>query len=127
MYCVLASVIAVVESEWGFEPLRQSYYLIKRMKLTCLSLLLLYGFAIWFVVLGFSYIIFFFGRSEWSYFDLLQVANISLQVAMFTVQFVAASTVLYLYNGEWVLAIADENYSSSAMDDELKLARDSKV
>lgn len=127
MYCVLASVIAVVESEWGFEPLRQSYYLIKRMKLTCLSLLLLYGFAIWFGVLGFSYIIFFFGRSEWSYFDLLQVANISLQVAMFTVQFVAASTVLYLYNGEWVLAIADENYSSSAMDDELKLARDSKV
>lgn len=124
---MLASVIAVVESEWGFEPLRQSYYLIKRMKLTCLSLLLLYGFAIWFVVLGFSYIIFFFGRSEWSYFDLLQVANISLQVAMFTVQFVAASTVLYLYNGEWVLAIADENYSSSAMDDELKLARDSKV
>ncbi|CAK9142362.1 unnamed protein product [Ilex paraguariensis] len=92
----LASVIVVVESKWGIEPLRRSTHLMKGMKGLWLSILLLYGFPI--------------GFFSW---------------ANSTPVILVANTVLYMYckafHGELALQSGDEfapEYTSVPIDDD---------
>lgn len=119
----LSPVIAVVESKWGFEPLRRSAYLIRGMKLVSLSLMLLFK-----VIIGFSV----WSGSSSSSFDngwesiafIVQTVLSSTFVTMFMLYSLVTNAVLYMYckalHGELVWEIAQEfgrEYVSLPFDD----------
>ncbi|KAK3027390.1 hypothetical protein RJ639_040188 [Escallonia herrerae] len=123
----LASVVVVAESKWGLEPLRRSSYLIRGMRSVALSLLLLYGASIGFFVWGnSSLLVNLNGDSGWrSWAAVVETVLSSSFVTLFMLNYVAASTVLYMYckalHGELASEIAEEfarEYVSLPFDDE---------
>lgn len=110
----LGSVIVVVESKWGVEPLQRSYYLLSGMKGVALSMLLFYGLAIGFLVWGCSTSVANAGQasgwSRWAF--VLQTVVSSAFVTLLMLHNVAANVVLYMYckalHGELAFEIAEE-------------------
>ena len=97
---VLASAIVVVESKWGFEPLRRSAYLVKGMRSVSLSLMVLFGSVTGFFLWSYS------GTTSLpsSYRDvwdslrfILLTCGQSVFVSLIMLHNVASNTVLYMY------------------------------
>nr|XP_009587192.1 uncharacterized protein LOC104084935 [Nicotiana tomentosiformis] len=111
----LAYVIVVVESKWGYEPLRRSAYLVKGMRRVTLSVLLFFGVLIGLLVGGCSSFLVTVGAASggWTSFGLiLQMVVSSGFATLLMLQSLAASVVLYMYckalHGELALDIAEE-------------------
>ncbi|KAI9169220.1 hypothetical protein LWI28_009063 [Acer negundo] len=99
----LASVVVVVESSWGFKPLKRSTSLIKGYKLVALSF-------------------YFDWLKNWGF--VLQIVFPSTLLTLLFLQYMAANTVLYMYckaiHGELAMEIAEEfakEYVSLPSDD----------
>jgi hypothetical protein len=117
----LVSVIVVVESRWGFEPLRRSASLVKGMRGVALSLLLFFG--------GLAGIVVWMGsdgasdeRKSWAF--VVQIVSNSTLLMLLLLYYAAANTVLYMYckaiHGELAVEIAEEfarEYVSLPFDD----------
>ncbi|KAI8528526.1 hypothetical protein RHMOL_Rhmol12G0155200 [Rhododendron molle] len=108
----LASVVVVVESKWGLEPLRRSAHLMRGMKLVFLSLWLLFGTVIGFFVWAFGS-----GASDfgdvWSCLSFISQTVVgSSFVTVLMLYSVASHAVLYMYckalHGELAWEIAEE-------------------
>ncbi|OIT37888.1 PREDICTED: uncharacterized protein LOC109240145 [Nicotiana attenuata] len=111
----LAYVIVVVESKWGYEPLRRSAYLVKGMRRVALSVLLFFGVLIGLLVGGCSSFLVTVGAASggWTSFGvILQMVVSSGFATLLMLQSLAASVVLYMYckalHGELALDIAEE-------------------
>nr|XP_009796957.1 PREDICTED: uncharacterized protein LOC104243467 [Nicotiana sylvestris]XP_016497228.1 PREDICTED: uncharacterized protein LOC107816072 [Nicotiana tabacum] len=111
----LAYVIVVVESKWGYEPLRRSAYLVKGMRRVALSVLLFFGVLIGLLVGGCSSFLVTVGAASggWTSFGvILQMVVSSGFATLLMLQSLAASVVLYMYckalHGELPLDIAEE-------------------
>ncbi|KAJ4960183.1 hypothetical protein NE237_020093 [Protea cynaroides] len=120
----LASVVVVVESSWGLEPLRRSAYLVKGVRGVVASLLLffglIFGITVWVnwglaVVPG--------GLKDWIFVALNVIA--SALIILCILHSVATNTVLYMYckalRGELAGEIAEEftgEYFSLPFDEE---------
>ncbi|XP_043723890.1 uncharacterized protein LOC122670917 [Telopea speciosissima] len=107
----LASVVVVVESSWGLEPLRRSAYLVKGMRRLATSLLLLFGlvfgitvWANWGFAVGSG------GLRDWIFVAVTVV--VSALIMLCVLHSFAANTVLYMYckalRGELAGEIAEE-------------------
>lgn len=124
----LVSVIVVVESSWGIQPLRRSADLIKGMKGVALSLLLFFGFfagilvwSSWALTMGSDDTVNHMWRS-WAF--VVQIVVTSTFLMLLLLYNTAANTVLYMYckaiHGELALEIAEEfarEYVSLPFDD----------
>ncbi|CDP00382.1 unnamed protein product [Coffea canephora] len=110
----LGSVVVVVESKWGFEPLQRSYYLLSGMKRVALSMLLFYGLAIGLLVWGCSTSVANAGQASgwWRWTFVLQTVVSSAFITLLMLHNVAANVVLYMYckalHGELAFEIAEE-------------------
>lgn len=111
----LAYVIVVVESKWGYEPLRRSAYLLKGMRWVALSVWLFFGVLIGLLVGGCSSFLVSVGAASggWTSFGvILQMVVSSGFATLLMLQNIAASVVLYMYckalHGELALEIAEE-------------------
>lgn len=127
LYCSLASVIVVVESTWGLQPLKRSYYLTKGMIRVAFWLMLFFklltGVLVW-ASSGFGSLV---GRSDGDGWDWAVVVQIVITSALLVLLFlynIAAHTVLYMYckaaRGELAWEIAEEfarDYVSLPFDD----------
>lgn len=123
----LGGVIVVVESKWGYEPLKRSGYLLRGMKGVALSMLLFYGLAIGFLVWGFSSSVVNASQAAgwWRWAFVLQTVVSSGFITLLMLHNMAANVVLYMYckalHGELALDIAEEfawEYVSLPFDDE---------
>lgn len=117
---LLANVIVVVESKWGYEPLRRSAYLMKGMKRIALKL-----FAL-FVVLSYGLVYTYYWSSWNADTDgirqcILRVVILSCGMALIMRYGLAASVVMYIYckkmHGELEMMIQPEEYVSLLIDD----------
>lgn len=110
----LGTVVVVVESKWGYEPLRRSRYLLNGMRGIALSMLLFYGLAIGFLVWGCSTSVENAGEaSGWlSWAFVVQIVVSSGFMTLLMLHNVASNVVLYMYcralQGELALEIAEE-------------------
>ncbi|CAI9096527.1 OLC1v1032697C1 [Oldenlandia corymbosa var. corymbosa] len=110
----LGFVVAVVESKWGYEPLRRSSYLLRGMNGVALSMLLLYGSAIGLLAWGCSTSVANAGHASglmsWAF--VLQTVVSSGFITLLMLHNVAANVVLYMYckalHGELAFEIAEE-------------------
>ncbi|KAI9111659.1 hypothetical protein K1719_017349 [Acacia pycnantha] len=112
----LVSVVVVVESSWGFEPLRRSTGLIKGMKGVALSSVLFFGFfagilvwSSWILTMGSDTT----ANDMWSNWAFVaQIVVTSTFLMLILLYNTAANTVLYMYckavHGELALEIAEE-------------------
>ncbi|XP_054809186.1 uncharacterized protein LOC129311161 [Prosopis cineraria] len=112
----LVSVVVVVESSWGLEPLRRSTGLIKGMKGVALSSLLFFGFfagilvwSSWILTMGSDST----ANDMWSNWAFVaQIVVTSTFLMLLLLYNTAANTVLYMYckaiHGELALEIAEE-------------------
>ncbi|PSR88434.1 Immediate-early protein like [Actinidia chinensis var. chinensis] len=111
---VLASAIVVVESKWGFEPLRRSAYLVKGMRSVSLSLMVLFGSVTGLVLWSYS------GTTRDVGGFILLTCGESCFLSSIMLYNVASNTVLYMYckalHGELDLEIPEE-YASLPLDD----------
>lgn len=111
----LAYVTVIVESKWGYEPLRRSAYLVKGMRWVALAVLLFFGVLIGLLVGGCSSFLVTVGAASggWTSFGvILQMVVSSGFATLLMLQSIAASVVLYMYckalHGELALEIAEE-------------------
>ncbi|KAF7809081.1 Transmembrane protein [Senna tora] len=120
----LVSVIVVVESSWGLEPLRRSAGLIKGMKGVALSSLLFFGFFAGILIWS-SWVLTMGSDEMWnSWAFVVQIVVTSTFLMLMLLYNTAANTVLYMYckaiHGELALEIAEEfsrEYVSLPFDD----------
>ncbi|KAL2519322.1 hypothetical protein Adt_15569 [Abeliophyllum distichum] len=117
-------VVVVVESKWGFAPLKRSAYLINGMKWVALSIMLYYGMLTGSLAMSFSTLASYLGgiNSGWGF--ILQAVVVSVLMTISMLYYIAAHSVLYVYckvlHGEMVFEIADESaadYVSLPVDD----------
>ncbi|KAK3222953.1 hypothetical protein Dsin_009978 [Dipteronia sinensis] len=122
----LASVVVVVESSWGFKPLKRSSSLIKGYKLVALSLYLYYSVFTGIFIWSHTALSMYLNNSDWlkNWGFVLQIVFPSTLLTLLFLQYMAANTVLYMYckaiHGELALEIADEfakEYVSLPFDD----------
>ncbi|KAH7858502.1 hypothetical protein Vadar_024619 [Vaccinium darrowii] len=124
----LACVVVVVESKWGFEPLRRSAYLMRGMRLVSLSLWLLFGTLIAFFVSAFGsgpMSVNYDFSDVWTCLSFISQTVVgSSFVTMFMLYNIASHAVLYMYckalHGELAWEIAEEfarEYVSLPFDD----------
>ncbi|CAJ2673683.1 unnamed protein product [Trifolium pratense] len=90
-------VIVVVESCWGFEPLRRSWKLVKGMKWLILTIIFLFG--------SFPILVSMSGYNNW-----VLIFVSSPIVAMFSLYNIAAITVVYIYSKEKHGVVANEGF-----------------
>ncbi|XP_050203702.1 uncharacterized protein LOC126653807 [Mercurialis annua] len=125
---LLVSVIVVVESSWGFQPLKRSSYLIKGMRGVGLGLWLFFGAlaCVLMFISSVSGVTLGIGTSNrWkSCAFVLQIVVTSTLLMLLLLYNVAANTVMYMYckaiRGELALEIAEEfarEYVSLPFDD----------
>ncbi|XP_042500143.1 uncharacterized protein LOC122078283 [Macadamia integrifolia] len=120
----LASVVVVVESSWGLEPLRRSTYLVKGMRGIAASLLLFFGLVLGITVwTNWGFAVAPGGLRDWIFVALTVIS--SALIMMCVLHSVAANTVLYMYckalHGELAGEIAEEfarEYVSLPFDEE---------
>ncbi|KAI5387369.1 uncharacterized protein LOC127106075 [Lathyrus oleraceus] len=93
----LVKVIVVVESIWGFEPLRRSWKLVKGMKRLILSIFFLFGSLQWMLA--------WLTRYSW-----VLILVISPILAMLSLCNIVVITVLYIYCKEKHGELADEEF-----------------
>ena len=120
----------MTESKWGFEPLWRSSYLVNGMRSVLLSLFLVFGILIGFLVwMATKSVMDFAIVEDWKSWDfVLQTIISSGFLTVLTVlllHYTAANTVLYMYckalHGELAIEIAEEfarEYISLPFDDE---------
>ncbi|KAH7570043.1 hypothetical protein ACOSP7_017964 [Xanthoceras sorbifolium] len=121
----LASVVVVVESSWGFKPLKRSANLIKGYKLVVLSFYLYYSFFVGIFIWSHTALSMYLGDSMWKNWGfVLQIVFPSTLLTLLFLQYMAANTVLYMYckamHGELATEIAEEfakEYVSLPFDD----------
>ncbi|CAI9785262.1 unnamed protein product [Fraxinus pennsylvanica] len=120
----LAYVVAVVESKWGFAPLKRSAYLINGMKWIALSIMLYYGILTGVLTISCSTLLVYLGGINGGWAAILEIVLCSVLLTMMMLSYVAAYTVLYIYckvlHGEMAFDIADESaedYVSLPVDD----------
>ncbi|CAJ2642867.1 unnamed protein product [Trifolium pratense] len=94
-------VIVVVESCWGFEPLRRSWKLVKGMRRMILLTYFLFG--------SFQLLV---SMSRYDNWVLIFVASPFL--AMFSLNNIAIITVLYIYSKEKHVEVANEEFGNGA-------------
>lgn len=92
-------IIVVVESSWGFEPLRRSWKLVKGMKRLVLSTILLFGFLE--VIL-----------LKISCYSLVLVLVISPILAILMLYNIVVNTVLYIHCKEKHGEVADVEFGN---------------
>ncbi|KAF8021430.1 hypothetical protein BT93_G1766 [Corymbia citriodora subsp. variegata] len=125
---VLANVIVVAESGYGFSPLRRSAYLVKGMRGVTLSLTLFFGallgLFVWTSTLSTSESV--IDGNEWKRWHFVaQIVATSSSLTLLMQFSLAATVVLYMYckalHGELAMEIAEEfarEYVSLPFDDE---------
>ncbi|TXG56567.1 hypothetical protein EZV62_017880 [Acer yangbiense] len=122
----LASVVVVVESSWGFKPLKRSASLIKGYKLVALSFYLYYSFFTGLIIWSHTALSMYLSNSDWlkNWGFVLQIVFPSTLLTLLFLQYMAANTVLYMYckaiHGELAMEIAEEfakEYVSLPFDD----------
>ncbi|KAG8383064.1 hypothetical protein BUALT_Bualt05G0145800 [Buddleja alternifolia] len=123
----LSSVVVVVESQWGFSPLRRSSYLIKGMRRVAFSMIVLFGLLIGFLAALCSSLVPDVGgiREGWvSWAFIFQTVVYTGFMTILMLYSVAASAVLFMYckalHGELAFEIAEEfaqEYVSLPFDD----------
>jgi hypothetical protein len=99
----LVKIIVVVESRWGFEPLKISWKLVKGMKRLILSIILLFGFleVILSCIVSYSWVL---------------VFVISPILAIISLYNIAVYTVLYIYCKEKHGEVADLEFGDKVKD-----------
>lgn len=111
----LAGVVVVIESSWGFAPLRRSKNLIQGMRKVSLSLLLFFEFFVSLLVWSSSSTAADMGGTadgwkSWAF--VVQTVVSSAFVTLFMLHYLAAHTVLYMYckayHGDLAWEIAEE-------------------
>ncbi|XP_051122160.1 uncharacterized protein LOC127245371 [Andrographis paniculata] len=109
----LATVVVVLESKWGFEPLKRSTYLVKGMKGMVLSTILVLATPSFLLSFGFYRLITSMsaGGISWSYAVLATL--FSVIATMLQLFDVAAITVMYAYCKAW------HGEDTSMIDEEL--------
>ena len=124
---ILAWAIVVVESSWGFTPLKRSKSLIKGMESVSLSMILLYAVAqscfVWISIVAASAQMD-DGKLWTKAFFVFQIVVTSAVLTVLMLYNVAATTVMYMYckavHGELAWEIAEEfarEYVSLPFDD----------
>lgn len=115
VHCTLCYVVVVVESKWGFEPLRRSGILIRGMRLVSLWWLLFVCITVVFPLWlnSFPLVKFEGGFDLWkSAGFVVQTVLSSSFVTLFMLISISANTVLYMYckalHGELASEIAEE-------------------
>ncbi|XP_073130846.1 uncharacterized protein [Henckelia pumila] len=109
----LASVVVVLESKWGFEPLKRSSYLVKGMKWIAFSILVYFAVSIGVMSAFYSSSVPGLISSGWISweFGLLTVIFTAISTALMLYS-VAATTVLFIHckalRGELALETVDE-------------------
>ncbi|MCD7468654.1 hypothetical protein HAX54_007046 [Datura stramonium] len=130
----LAYVIAVIESKWGFETLRRSAYLVKGKRWVALSMMLIHGLLMGFIVVwGSIYLVLMdpVKGNRWrSLTVILQTLQNSVLGFMMMNQYLVGNVALYMYcndfNGEnlpmeiGVKSAGAGEYVSLPLDDEEK-------
>ncbi|XP_059316001.1 uncharacterized protein LOC132066815 [Lycium ferocissimum] len=105
----LAYVVALVESKWGFETLRRISYLVKGKRPIVMSMMVLYGFMMGFMMVGGSIIFVIAGAAKGnqlitSFGVMFQIMQSSLMGYVMMNQYLVGNVVLYMYykdlNGE---------------------------
>lgn len=111
----LAYVIVVVETKWGYEPLKRSGHLVKGMKFVALLIVLFFGVLISLLVVGCSSFLVTLGEASgrWTSFGVIfQMVVSSGFATLLMLQSLAANVVLYMYckayRGELAFEIAEE-------------------
>lgn len=120
-------MIVVVESKWGYGPLKRSAALVKGMRGVALSILLFFSLLIGVLVGGCSTFLLHVGvpTGWWSWAVILQMVISSGFATILMLQSVAAHVALYMYckalHGELAFEIAEEfaqDYLSLPFDKE---------
>ncbi|CAH9096684.1 unnamed protein product [Cuscuta epithymum] len=124
---ILAPVAAVVESRWGYGPLRRSSDLVKGMRGIAFSILLFFNLLIVLLVASCSTFLLQVGVAggRWSWAVILQMVISSGLATVLMLQSIAAIVVLFMYckalHGELPFEIAEEfagDYVSLPFDEE---------
>ncbi|KAL6577775.1 hypothetical protein OROMI_010103 [Orobanche minor] len=123
----LSSVVVVVESQWGFAPLRRSSYLVNGMKHVVFAMIMLFGLLLGFLALLCSTLVpdvdgISGGWVSWAY--ILQTVVYTVFMTILMLYSVSANAVLFMYckalRGELAFEIAEEfaqEYVSLPFDD----------
>ncbi|XP_075494839.1 uncharacterized protein LOC142532418 [Primulina tabacum] len=109
----LASVVAVLESKWGFEPLKRSSYLVKGVKWIAFSILMYFALSIGILSAFYSSSVPSLISSGWiSWQFVLLTVLFTLFATALMLYSVAATAVLFIYckalRGELALELVDE-------------------
>ncbi|KAK3222954.1 hypothetical protein Dsin_009979 [Dipteronia sinensis] len=122
----LASVVVVVESSWGLEPLKRSSSLIKGNKLVTLSFYLYYSFFTGIYFWSRTALSMYLVNSDWlkNWGFVLHIMIPSTLLTLLFLHYMAVNTVMYMYckaiHGELAMEIAEEfakEYVSLPFDD----------
>ncbi|CAA0822484.1 Unknown protein [Striga hermonthica] len=123
----LSSVIVIVESQWGFAPLRRSSYLVHGMRPVALRMILLFGLLLGCLAALFSSLVPEAGgiAGRWvSWVFIFQTVVYTAFMTILMLYSIAANTVLFMYckalRGELAFEIAEEfaqEYISLPFDD----------
>ncbi|KAL3644576.1 hypothetical protein CASFOL_009756 [Castilleja foliolosa] len=123
----LSSVIVVIESQWGFAPLRRSSYLVKGMKHVAFAMIMLFGVLLGFLGMLCSILVpnvggISDGWVSWAF--IFQTVVYTGFMTILMLYSVAANVVLFMYckalHGELAFEIAEEfaqEYISLPFDD----------
>ncbi|XP_071688540.1 uncharacterized protein [Rutidosis leptorrhynchoides] len=102
----LAFVVVVVESKWGYTPLKRSAYLVKGMRLVTLFVMLYFWICGAVLVWLYSYSFQFAVSRSWTFIVVFTMLS-SFSMMMCLLRITAATTVLYNYckalHGELVI------------------------
>ncbi|KAL0336446.1 UNVERIFIED_CONTAM: hypothetical protein Sradi_4856500 [Sesamum radiatum] len=108
----LSNAIVVVESKWGFAPLKRSSYLVKGMRRVVFSMIVLVGAVVGLFSMWYSSLLANAGRVMISWWFVAQMVVYAGLLTMVSVYSMAATTVLFVYckmsHGELVFEIDEE-------------------
>ncbi|KAK4403060.1 hypothetical protein Sango_1046700 [Sesamum angolense] len=108
----LSNAIVVVESTWGFAPLKRSSYLVKGMRRVVFSMIVLVGAVVGLFSMWYSSLLANAGRGMISWWFVAQMVIYAGLLTMVSVYSMAATTVLFVYckmsHGELVFEIDEE-------------------
>ncbi|XP_073019415.1 uncharacterized protein [Primulina eburnea] len=109
----LACVVVVVESKWGFEPLKRSSYLVKGMKWIAFSILIYFALSIGFLSAFYSSSVPGYISSGWISWEFgLPTVLFTVFATALLLYSVVATAVLFIYckalHGELALEMVDE-------------------
>ncbi|KAI3467294.1 hypothetical protein Pfo_023957 [Paulownia fortunei] len=111
----LTTTVVIVESDWGFAPLKRSWYLVKGMRGVAFLMILFFGILVGLLTRWYSSLVanaggIIEGWSGWGV--VLQMVVYACLTTILSLYTVAANTVLFIYckalHGEWAPFQSDE-------------------